>query len=178
MSAQRQDQLKKIRLLVLDVDGVLSDGSIIFSGDDTEIKAFNVQDGFGITMARQAGLQTAILTGRVSPPVKRRAAELKFDFYEAGHFNKEKALLKMMEQANVTRSQVLYMGDDILDLVLRPHVGLFVAPANANERVRGEADWTTEQLGGHGAVREMIDFVLQQQGVLETTENYFIKGGS
>lgn len=166
-----------IRLMVLDVDGVLSDGSITYAGEETEIKAFNVQDGFGITLARQAGIKTAILTGRIAAPVKRRAAELKFDYYEAGHFNKEQALHQIMQQAKVARDEVLYMGDDILDLVCRPHVGVFVAPANANARVQSQADWVTQLRGGHGAVREMINTVLQQQGKLEATENYFIKGG-
>jgi len=171
-----QEKLKPIKLIVLDVDGVLSDGSIVYGGNELEIKAFNVQDGFGITLARQAGLKLGILTGRISPPVKKRAAELKFDFYEEGHFQKEAALLQMMKQARARSFETLYMGDDILDLVCAKHVGVFVAPKNARKRVKENADWVTQCTGGNGAVRELIETVLDSQNILKVTEDYFMTG--
>ncbi len=167
-------KLDAIQLLVLDVDGVLTDGSIILHGDNTEIKAFNVQDGFGITLAKQAGLKTAILTGRICKPVERRAQELQFDFYEAGHFHKAPALIQLMEKHQFKRENVLYMGDDILDLVCQPLVGVFVAPNNARTRVKQQADWITDNKGGSGAVREMIDGLLEARGQLASTENIFL----
>lgn len=168
-------KLKAIRLIVMDVDGVLSDGSIIYHDLTSEIKAFNVQDGFGITLARRAGLLTAILTGRVSPMVERRAKELKIDFYEAGHFHKAPAMLQLSIKSQMKPNEILYIGDDILDLSCRPYVGLFVAPSNARNRVKQEADWVTKDSGGRGAVREVIDTVLQAKGSLEYTENSFLE---
>ena len=169
-----KEKLNAIQVIVLDVDGVLSDGRIILHGEGEEIKEFHVQDGFGITLAKQAGLKTAILTGRISPPVAKRAKELKFDFYEAGHFHKAPALNELMQKNGWQRDQVLYMGDDILDLVCQPLVGVFVAPANANKRVKQQADWITENAGGFGAVREMIDELLEARGQLTATENIFL----
>lgn len=159
---------------MLDVDGVLTDGSIIYAEAETDIKAFHVQDGFGITMARRAGLKTAVLTGRVGAAVERRVKELKVDFYECGHFQKVEALQGIMHAAGADKSQTLYMGDDILDLACFPHVGMFVAPANATSRVQRESLWVTTKRGGDAAVREMIDALLDAQGVLKTTEDYFL----
>ncbi len=168
------EKMRAIKLIVLDVDGVLTDGSIVYGGGDLEIKAFNVQDGFGITMAQHAGLKFAILTGRISETVARRAKELHFDYYESGHFYKKDALIDMISKAELTQNAVLYMGDDILDLVCQPHVGLFVAPENARARVKSSADWVTKAQGGRGAVREMIDALLEAQGKLKENEDYFM----
>ncbi|HEX9812432.1 MAG TPA: HAD hydrolase family protein [Burkholderiales bacterium] len=174
IDTQLRDKLRAIKLIVLDVDGVLTDGSIIYAGADTDIKAFHVQDGFGITLARQAGLKTAVLTGRIAAAVERRVKELKVDFYECGHFHKIDALRNIMRAAGADKSQTLYVGDDILDLACSPHVGVFVAPANATPRVRREAAWVTTKRGGDAAVREMIDALLDAQGALAATEDYFL----
>lgn len=169
-----QEKLRAIKLIVLDVDGVLTDGSIIYAEGGTDIKAFHVQDGFGITLARQAGLKLGVLTGRVSAAVERRVTELKFDYYECGHFYKQDALQEITSKAGLDFSQVLYMGDDILDLVCKPYVGVFAAPTNALDRVKQQADWVTDNRGGNAAVREMINTLLETQNKLESTENYFI----
>ena len=171
-------KLRDIKLIVLDVDGVLTDGSIIYAEDDTDIKSFHVQDGFGITLARQAGLQLGVLTGRVSTAVKRRVKELKFNYYECGHFYKQEALQDMIKAAGVNQSEVLYMGDEILDLVCLPHIGVFVAPANAQSRVKQDAHWITERAGGNAAVREVINTVLDAQDKLTSTEDFFINASS
>lgn len=174
ISAELKQKLSDIKLIVLDVDGVLTDGAIILGGNDSDTKEFHVQDGFGVTLARQAGIKFGILTGRTSDAVKRRVAELKIDYYECGHFYKQDALREMIKTAGLTTEQVLYMGDDVLDLVCQPHVGVFVAPANATTRVKQEADWITQRKGGDTAVREMIDALLDVQGLLTSTEDYFI----
>ena len=159
---------------MLDVDGVLTDGAIILGGKNSDIKRFHTQDGFGITLARQAGIRFGILTGRTSDAVMRRVEELKIDFYEYGHFYKQDALQGMITSAGLSSEQVLYMGDDVLDLVCKPQVGIFVAPANAVTRVQQEADWVTTRKGGDAAVREMIEILLAAQGSLKSTEDYFI----
>lgn len=174
LSTELKQKLLGIKLIVLDVDGVLTDGAIILSGKDSDTKQFHVQDGFGITLARQAGIRFGILTGRTSDAVKRRVEELKIDYYECGHFYKQDALQEMIRGAGLTPGQVLYMGDDVLDLVCKPHVGVFVAPANATIRVQQDADWVTSRNGGDTAVREMIEVLLETQGLLKTTEDYFI----
>lgn len=174
MEHSLKERLRHIKLIVLDVDGVLTDGSIIYAEDETDIKAFHVQDGFGITLARQAGLKLGVLTGRVAKAVQRRVTELKFDYYESGHFYKQDALQDMIKAATVTQDEVLYMGDDVLDLVCKPYVGVFVAPANAQDRAKQDADWVTERRGGDTAVREMINTVLEVQGILKQTEDYFL----
>ncbi len=136
LSADLKQKLLGIKLIVLDVDGVLTDGAIILAGRDSDTKLFHVQDGFGITLARQAGIHLGILTGRTSDAVKRRVEELKIDYYEYGHFYKQDALKDMISGADLSPDQVLYMGDDVLDLVCKPYVGVFAAPANATARVQ------------------------------------------
>lgn len=172
-----ESKLAHIKLMIFDVDGVLTEPQVIHCGDALEMKIFNAHDGFGITMARQAGFKIAILTGRISPPAEKRAKELKVDFYEAGHFHKKQALLDIQKKAGVTQEETLYMGDDILDLVCAPLVGIFVAPQDANVRVREAATWVTEINGGKGCVREVIDEVLNAHSKLTETEDYFISGG-
>jgi 3-deoxy-D-manno-octulosonate 8-phosphate phosphatase (KDO 8-P phosphatase) len=174
ISVELEHKLQQIKLIVLDVDGVLTDGAIILGNKDSDTKQFHVQDGFGIRLARQAGIRFGILTGRTSDAVKRRVEELKIDYYECGQFYKQEALQSMTSGAGLTANQVLYMGDDVLDLVCKPHVGVFVAPANATSRVQQHADWVTSRKGGDAAVREMIEILLDAQGLLKTTEDYFI----
>ncbi len=174
LTAQLKQKLRNIKLIVLDVDGVLTDGAIILDGKDSDTKRFHTLDGFGITLAKQAGIRFGIITGRVSDAVERRVDELKIDYYECGHFYKQEALQGIIASASLTSEQVLYMGDDVLDLVCKPQVGVFVAPANAAARVQQEADWITNRKGGDAAVREMIEVLLDVQGLLKSTEDYFI----
>ncbi len=174
LPAELKQKLLGVKLVVLDVDGVLTDGAIILGGKDSDTKQFHVQDGFGITLARQAGIRFGILTGRTSDAVKRRVKELKIDYYECGHFYKQDALRDIIGGADLTPEQTLYMGDDVLDLVCKPHVGIFVAPANATTRVQQDADWVTRRKGGDAAVREMLETLLEAQGLLKSTEDYFI----
>ncbi len=170
-----EDKLRQIKLIVLDVDGVLTSGAITYGNPDIELKSFSTKDGFGITLGKQAGLKFGILTARVSQAVARRAKELKFDYYESGQFHKLDALLQMIDKAQLAKDEVMYIGDDILDLVCKPKVGVFACPKDAVARVKAESDLVLECNGGNGAVRLAIDMLLEAQGLLQQTEDYFIK---
>ncbi|HID37928.1 MAG TPA: 3-deoxy-D-manno-octulosonate 8-phosphate phosphatase [Calditrichaeota bacterium] len=161
-----KSKLVKIKLILMDVDGVLTDGEIIYSSDGAEIKKFNVQDGMGITLARMAGLKTGIITGRISEMVKRRAEELKFDIVSQGSFNKLPRYEQIKQQFNLTDEEIAYIGDDILDLSILKKVGFSAAVANARDEVKAICDYVTIHQGGQGAVREVIDKILIRQDKL------------
>jgi 3-deoxy-D-manno-octulosonate 8-phosphate phosphatase (KDO 8-P phosphatase) len=159
-----KQKLAKIKVLLFDVDGVLTTGNITYTDAGHEIKSFNVQDGMGITLARLAGLKTGIITGRKSKIVERRAKELKVDFLSQGRFNKLPAYQKIVSENGLDHSEICYIGDDILDLVILNRVGFSVAVANAREEVKAECDYITVATGGNGAVREVVDMILKRQG--------------
>jgi 3-deoxy-D-manno-octulosonate 8-phosphate phosphatase (KDO 8-P phosphatase) len=175
LSTELTARLAAIKLIIMDVDGVLTDGSIRYSDQHSEQKTFHVHDGMAITLARQAGLKTAILTGRVSPMVERRAQELKFDHIEQGHFDKRIGLERILKHYPLATQHILYIGDDLLDLRLEPLVGVFVGPADAVTRVQQHATWITSRPGGRGCVREVIEQVLASQDCLTSTENHFLQ---
>lgn len=157
----------KVRCLVLDVDGVLTDGSIIYTSSGEEIKAFHAQDGLGLALARLSGIYLAVITGRTSPMVERRTKELKFDFLRMGSLNKSESLRELMKELQITAEEIAYMGDDLNDLGLMSQVGLKLAPANAVREVKDIADFITTREGGRGAVREAIEYILKEQGQWE-----------
>jgi 3-deoxy-D-manno-octulosonate 8-phosphate phosphatase (KDO 8-P phosphatase) len=156
-------KMSRIKLILMDVDGVLTDGGIILGSQGLEIKIFNVQDGAGITMARLAGLKVGILTGRISEAVQQRATELHFDVVSQGHFNKLTEYEQIKQKLAVNDLEVTYIGDDILDLDVLRRVGFSVAVANARPEVKSEVDYITVASGGKGAVREVIDLILKTQ---------------
>jgi len=164
-------KLKQIKMILFDVDGVLSNGAITYLDDGTEIKSFHVQDGMGITLARMAGLKTGIITGRESQTVKKRADELKIDVLSQGSFNKLEPYLNISKQFSVTDEEICYIGDDILDIPVLDRVGFSVAVANAREEVKAICDYVTVLRGGNGAVREVIDLILKRQGKFEKLLN-------
>ncbi len=151
----------------MDVDGVLTDGEIIYSSEGEEIKKFNVQDGMGITLARMAGLKTGIITGRISEMVKRRAEELKFDVVSQGSFNKLPQYEQIKRQFDLADEEIAYIGDDILDMSILKKVGFSAAVANARDEVKAICDYVTVAKGGQGAVREVIDKILIRQDKLD-----------
>ncbi len=159
-------KLSQIRLILMDVDGVLTAGEIIYASSGDELKMFNVQDGMGITLARMAGLKTGILTGRKSELVQRRAEELQFDIISQGNFNKLPEYEKIKQQLGLDDVQICYIGDDILDMPILKRVGFSVAVANARDEVKAICDYVTIARGGHGAVREVIDKILKGQNKL------------
>ncbi len=163
------EKIRKIRLILLDVDGVLTDGGIILGSNGHEEKRFDIQDGMGVTLARMAGLKVGMITGRISDVVARRAKELKMDAVYQGSFHKQSDYEEALETFKVRDEQVCYMGDDVLDLVLLERAGLSAAPANARDEIKQVVDVVTSCSGGHGAVRELIDLILKTQNKWDET---------
>jgi len=158
------EKLAKIKMIVMDVDGVMTDGKLYFTSSGEEMKAFDIQDGMGITLARKAGLKTGIITGRISGMVSRRAAELKYDIVLQGDDDKLSQYEKIKVQFDFTDEEICYIGDDIPDIPVLKKVGFSVAVANARDELKQFCDYITERDGGHSAVREVIDKILLSQG--------------
>lgn len=159
--------MTEIKCLVLDVDGVLTDGSIIYTSSGEEIKAFYAQDGLALALAKRCGMKLAIITGRTSPMVERRVKELKFDFLRMGSGNKSQALRELSEETGIPFEHMAYMGDDLNDLGPLSKVGLALAPANGVGEVKEVAHYVTKARGGSGAVREALEMILKAQGQWE-----------
>jgi 3-deoxy-D-manno-octulosonate 8-phosphate phosphatase (KDO 8-P phosphatase) len=155
---------KDIKLLLLDVDGVLTDGNLIYSHEGKESKSFNTQDGFGLRILQDAGVKVGIITARSSEALERRSQDLKISYLYQGASNKLDAYKEIVTSSGLKPFEIAYMGDDWLDMVLLKRVGLAVAPANAVFEVREMVHYTTEQSGGHGAVRELCDLILEAKG--------------
>ena len=165
---------KPIRLLLLDVDGVLTDGSLIYSETGVESKAFNTQDGLGIKLLQQAEVATGIITARSSALVERRAEELKMTYIRQGAKNKGKEFKAILALAGLKPYQVCYMGDDLIDLGLLTRVGLAVCPANAVVEVKRACHLVTRRPGGSGAVRQACDLILRAKGLHEQLMQQFL----
>jgi len=156
--------LSDIKLLALDVDGVLTDGTIIINGDGSESKFFNVQDGHGIRLWLRAGLKIALFSGRASAPTEIRAKQFGIEnVFQDCHY-KLPALEKFLKQEGLTPQQAAYVGDDLQDLPAIRYVGFGVAVANAVDEVKKYADFVTTRPGGAGAVREVIEHILKDSG--------------
>src|SRR5208283_370192 len=153
-----------IRLLILDVDGVLTDGSIILDNEGNEFKAFHVRDGHGLKMLSRTGIQIALITGRHSKVVERRAHELGITEVYQRCFKKIVAYEQLLQKFKVTDSEVAYIGDDIVDLPVLKKVGLPVAVADAVDETKDVAQFITQNRGGRGAVREVCDLILRAKG--------------
>jgi 3-deoxy-D-manno-octulosonate 8-phosphate phosphatase (KDO 8-P phosphatase) len=159
---------RAIRLLAMDVDGVLTDGRIVLDHQGHELKRFHVHDGQGITLAQRAGLHIAWISGRTSGAVGQRAAELGVTRVYQGISDKEHALQELLVQTGLTASMAAYIGDDLGDIPILRRVGLPIAVADALPEVRACAVWITQRAGGQGAVREVIDLLLHAQGAWAT----------
>jgi 3-deoxy-D-manno-octulosonate 8-phosphate phosphatase (KDO 8-P phosphatase) len=158
---------RDVKLVVLDVDGVLTDGGLYYDQSGCIVKRFHVQDGLGIKMAAQAGLEFAVITGLDSPAVRRRVTELGIGHYHPGHHRKAPILRSIAEKTGISPQQMAYVGDDWVDAAPMSMVGLPLAVANARPEILKLAVWTTRANGGQGAVREAIDFILRAQGKLD-----------
>ncbi|NLZ03762.1 MAG: HAD hydrolase family protein [Phycisphaerae bacterium] len=156
--------LETIELLVLDVDGVLTDGQLVLHGDGRESKCFHTHDGHGIRMWQRAGGKTALLSGRYSEPTQRRAEQLEIAHVIQNCHFKLPALEALLEELHLKREHVAYVGDDLPDLPAIRFAGLGVATANAVDEVKREADYVTMRPGGQGAVRETIEYILKNSG--------------
>ncbi len=162
-----------ISLLALDVDGVLTDGSIFYGNSGEELKAFNIKDGLGIKLLQRAGVKVAIITGRKSQIVARRAAELGISEIVQGREDKRQALLELCERGGLTLEDCAYMGDDLPDLGAISSARLGMTVADACATVREAADWQSSCAGGCGAVREACEFILRARGDWSALEAEF-----
>ncbi len=164
MTAKPKANLADIQMLVLDVDGVLTDGTLIINGDGSESKSFNALDGHVIRMWRRAGLKVAFLSGRSSEPTRYRAEQLEIDYCLQNCHDKLSELEKLLEQVGLSANAIAYIGDDLPDLPVIRYVGFGVAVANAVDEVKQYADYITTRRGGSGAVREVIEYILKNTG--------------
>ncbi len=155
---------RKLRLLLSDVDGVLTDGTVLLLPGGGEAKAFHVRDGLGIVLARRAGLRVGLLSGRSSDAVTRRAGELGIEVVRQGVSDKAAALREIVAGENVAPHEVAYMGDDVNDLPVMAEVGLSAAPADAPLEVRAQAFMVTDARGGRGCLREFVEAILRARG--------------
>jgi len=162
MKSTLNSKAKKIKLIAMDVDGVLTDGGIIL-GNKEELKFFNVQDGMGMSLAKQGGLIVVIITGRKSKAVSRRARELGIEEVHQKSQDKVKIIEHLMSKYNLTKDGVAYIADDVMELLPFQKVGFKIAVSNAVKEVKEVADYITTSEGGHGAVREAIEFILKAQ---------------
>jgi len=160
---------KTIELVIFDVDGVLTDGSIFIGDDGQEYKAFNSKDGHGIRMLQHIGVKTAILTGRSSEVVKHRAKDLDIDIVMQGHRDKRPAFADLLKTTGLSADVIAYVGDDIVDLPVMTQVGLAIAVNDAHPMVKRHAHWTTGAAGGRGAGREVCEFIIEARGLLDST---------
>ncbi len=158
---------KKIRLLLLDVDGVLTDGRIILDNRGNEMKAFHVRDGHGIKLAQRAGIIVGIITGRKAEVVNVRARELAIEEVHQGSVEKVRVYESLLMKYGIRDEEAAFIGDDIVDAAVLKRVGLAVAVADCDPAVKPLVHWTTRNAGGRGAVREAIDLILESQGKLQ-----------
>ncbi|MDX8402202.1 MAG: HAD-IIIA family hydrolase [Mariprofundaceae bacterium] len=158
---------RAVRLLILDVDGVMTDGAIVMDGQGGEFKAFHVRDGHGIKLLQRAGIDIAIITGRSSAVVAQRAADLGIQHVMQGCLDKRKALDALLASTSLDAGACAMMGDDVLDLPPMRVCGLALAPADAHAAVLAEADWIADHAGGRGAIRQAAEGLILAQGAWE-----------
>lgn len=164
MTERKKPDLAAMKLMVLDVDGVLTDGTITINADGSESKRFSVLDGHGIRMWHRAGLRTAIISGRRSKATDIRAAQLEITHVFQDCHDKLPVIEKLLAQTGVSLGEVVYIGDDILDIPIMRRVGFAVAAANAVDELKGCCHYITSSPGGGGAVREVIEYILKNTG--------------
>ena len=169
------ERARNIRLLALDVDGVLTDGRLYFDQQGNEMKAFCTRDGLGLKALQRFDIGLAFITGRSSRIVTDRARELGIDLVYQGRNDKLNALSELMSETGVSEQAICYAGDDWIDLPVLERVGLSVAPADAALIVRQKVHWVTEAGGGHGAVREICDLILASQGLDQRLHEELLK---
>jgi len=154
----------KIRLVLFDVDGVLTDGKVVIHADATESKTFDIKDGIAMVWGQRAGLTVGLLSARQSATTPHRAAQLGITLVRQGVPNKLDAYDQILSELGLADPQVAYMGDDVVDLAVLGRVGLSTAPADAVAEVRARVDWVSTRIGGDGAARELLEMILRAQG--------------
>jgi 3-deoxy-D-manno-octulosonate 8-phosphate phosphatase (KDO 8-P phosphatase) len=178
MTVSARDRARKIKIILFDVDGVLTDGGIWLipvpvseSGKTiskmVEAKGYNAHDGTAISLARLGGMKCGIITKRISETVQMRARDLKLEFVYLGQAFKMKPVREIMEKEGVTLEEIAYVGDDVIDLPVMRQCGFAVAVGDAREQVKAEAHYVTPHKGGHGAARDAVEFILEAKGLLD-----------
>jgi 3-deoxy-D-manno-octulosonate 8-phosphate phosphatase (KDO 8-P phosphatase) len=175
-----QERASKIKLLLMDVDGVLTNGKLYqVPGPDgamIETKGFDSQDGIALQWLNWRGIRTGVISGRLSPATVERARQVKMTYVYQGHIEKIPILDEILGDAKVDRSEVAYIGDDLTDIVVMHRVGLAIAVANARPEVKREAQYVTQAVGGEGAVREVIEMILKAQGLWDSILRHYEAG--
>jgi 3-deoxy-D-manno-octulosonate 8-phosphate phosphatase (KDO 8-P phosphatase) len=167
------DKAKKIELVIFDVDGVMTDGSLFMGDDGQEYKAFNSLDGHGMRMLQEGGINAAIITGRKSKVVEHRMNDLGVTRVYQGYRDKIPAYEALMDDVGLATEQVAYVGDDVVDLPIMTRVGFAIAVQDAHPYVKKHAHWITQNNGGQGAVRDVCELILEARGLLaQTLESY------
>ncbi|RTZ74043.1 MAG: 3-deoxy-manno-octulosonate-8-phosphatase KdsC [Gammaproteobacteria bacterium] len=173
-----QDILEKgaqVRLVIFDVDGVLTDGSLYLGDDGQEYKAFNSLDGHGMVMLRNSGVEIGIITGRTSEVVRIRMESLGISHLYQGQRDKRPAYGELKRKLGLEDSQIAYVGDDVVDLPVMTQVGLAIAVRDAHPFCRQHAHWTTPSAGGHGAAREVCELIMEAQGKLDDALQAYLR---
>ena len=178
MSSALRQRLQGVQVLVCDVDGTLTDGSVTFTANGDELKTFNVHDGLGISVAIRHGLNIVFMTGRRSQMVERRATELGVTVVLQGIANKRDAIETMASSMNLAMDAIAYIGDDLNDIPAMEQAGFVFAVNDASEYVCGNADYVVSKRGGHGAVREAIELILDAKVGLATVIDAYIKSAN
>ena len=169
------EKAKKLKVLILDVDGVLTDGRLFFDSEGNEYKSFHARDGHGIKLLRQTGVEVAVISGRKSSSVALRMKSLGIELVYQGRENKITAFNEIIEKLGIIPEQAAHIGDDLLDLPIMIRGGLASAVNDANFAVKQRADWCTVLPGGQGAVREVCDFIMQAQGRFDEVLDAYLK---
>jgi 3-deoxy-D-manno-octulosonate 8-phosphate phosphatase (KDO 8-P phosphatase) len=167
------EKAKDIKLVVFDVDGVLTDGGLILGDRGNEYKIFYVRDGHGLVMLRKSGCMIAVMTARTSKIVAVRMSELGIEYVFQGQNDKGKAMNDLMNNLGVNKNQTAYVGDDVIDLPAMQSAGISIAVADAHPLVLENADWVTTARGGRGAAREVCELIMRAQGTLKTLSAHY-----
>ncbi|MEW6709318.1 MAG: HAD-IIIA family hydrolase [Candidatus Riflebacteria bacterium] len=166
---------QKIKMLLFDCDGVLTDGRIILGSNGMEVKCFSTTDGMGLKLWKTAGLMAGAITGRASDALVKRSQELKFDELHQGIARKGEVFDEIMQRRGLKAEEIAYVGDDVNDLPAGCRAGLFFVPANHHPVVRPYADYVLSSAGGHGVIREVADIILTHKGLMEQLVADFLK---
>ena len=158
------EKIKKVRLLILDVDGVLTDGRIIYDSKGRDSKFFDVHDGLGVYLLKRAGIKTILITAKGSKTIKPRAKDMRVEEYYEDVFPKTKVLDTILDKHGLTKEEICFIGDDLVDLSIMKAVGFAVAVANGSLDIKAIASYITQKTGGRGAVREVAELILKTQG--------------
>jgi 3-deoxy-D-manno-octulosonate 8-phosphate phosphatase (KDO 8-P phosphatase) len=175
MTTVATDKARLVRLLIVDIDGVLTDGGLQFDNQGEEYKTFNSLDGHGIRMLLECGIEVAVITGRQSKIVVHRMGDLGVRHIYQGNRDKRPAFEQLLEDTGLAADQIAYIGDDLPDLPIMQRVGFAVAVQNAHAFVKQHCDLVTSAGGGHGAVRELTDFILHSQGMLDALQQSYLE---